>query len=399
MQSLTTQLVVPFIALFFCLLNSLAFAEFNHPGVAYSSQRFHFVRTQIKMQKQPWRDAWQELKSSRYSSLEWQPAPFAHVERGPYGDPDIGASEFSRDSRAAHHHALCWAITGDEKHARKVAEILNAWSQKLISVRNHDAKLLIGMSGYGYVVSAEILKHTWNKWPKGDQQRFEAMLRNVWFPIIKDFYPSANGNWDASMMQVMIAMGIFLDDQKMFDRAVDYYRHGKGNGAIGNYFKKTGQCQETGRDQAHTQMGLEFLANTCESAWIQGVDLYGELDNRLLAGFEYTAKYNLGYEVPYEPYLSFEGRYHYKKISDDSRGKLRPMYEKVLNHFSNRKSLKAPFTNQAALKLRTPSGKLNPKSGKTSERNRARNHFPNKSYLDTLMFGGTPQMKTTQPSK
>jgi hypothetical protein len=29
-------------------------------------------------------------------------------------------------------------------------------------------------------------------------------------PSIKDFYPSANGNWDASMLQAMTAMGVFL---------------------------------------------------------------------------------------------------------------------------------------------------------------------------------------------
>jgi len=120
-----------------------------------------------------------------------------------------------------------------------------------------------------------------------------------------------------------MAMGVFLDDQVMFDEAKNYFLAGKGNGAIGNYFKPSGQCQESGRDQAHTQMGLEFLANTCETAWLQGVDLYGALDNRLLKGFEYTAKYNLGKEVPYETYVSFEGRYKYKNISDDSRGRYR----------------------------------------------------------------------------
>ena len=103
-----------------------------------------------------------------------------------------------------------------------------------------------------------------------------------------------------------------------------YYLTGKGNGAIGMYFKPSGQCQESGRDQSHTQMGLEFLANTCETGWIQGIDLYGALDNRLLKGFEYTAKYNLGNEVPYERYVSFEGRYKYNEISGKSRGRFPP---------------------------------------------------------------------------
>ena len=42
---------------------------------------------------------------------------------------------------------------------------------------------------------------------------------------------------------------------------------------------------------------------------------YGALDNRLLAGFEYTAKYNLGADVPYEAYKSFEGRFQSGKQS------------------------------------------------------------------------------------
>lgn len=181
------------------------------------------------------------------------------------------------------------------------------------------------------------------------------MLRQVWYPIIKPFHPSANGNWDAAMLQTMIAMGVFLDDQTIFDRAKNYYLSGKGNGAIGMYFKPSGQCQESGRDQAHVQMGLEFLANTAEIAWMQGVDLYSALDNRLLKGFEYTAKYNLGHEVPYEPYKSFEGRYHYKRISDKARGRRHNIYEKILNHYQHRRGLEAPCTQQAAEKNRPES--------------------------------------------
>ena len=310
-------------------------------------------------------------------ALDWQPKPFANVERGPYNNPDIGSSEFSNDAKAAYLHALCWALSDDEAHAKKSIEIVDAWSETLESIKNHDARLLIGMSGYHFVISAELLKHTDTSWPEVKQHQFATMLREIWHPIIKDFYPSANGNWDASMLQVMMAMGVFLDDQAMFDRAKNYYLSGKGNGAIGNYFKESGQCQETGRDQAHTQMGLEFLANTCETAWIQGIDLYGALDNRLLKGFEYTAKYNLGFEVPYEPYESFQARYHYKSISSKSRGRLRPMYERVYNHYHNRRGLNATYTWQAATELRS-------ESTKHLDRRRRRRT----SHLDTLMYAG-----------
>ena len=117
-------------------------------------------------------------------------------------------------------------------------------------------------------------------------------------------------------------------------------------------------------------------------------------DNLLLKGFEYTAKYNLGFDVPYEPYRSFEGRYHYKSISDNSRGRLRPMYEKVLNHFENRKDLKAEFTRQAAMKLREDSNNQM-RDGRADDRRsdgrrRRRGRRNRSSALDTLMFCQLP---------
>ncbi|QDU88866.1 Alginate lyase [Pirellulimonas nuda] len=329
---------------------------FVHPGLAHSQSNLDFVKQQIAAQQQPWLDGWERLNRSRYASLNWKPRPMAHVQRGVYNRPDIGSSDFSDDGNAAYTHALHWALSGDERHARKAAEIIDAWSSTLETVTNHDARLLVGMTGHKYCNAAELLRHTWDGWPEPAQQKFRDMLNQVWYPIIKDFYPSANGNWDASMLQTMIAMGVFLEDRTMFDRAVNYFLDGDGNGAVRNYFNDFGECQESGRDQAHTQMGLEFLSNTCETAWTQGVDLYGAYDNRLLKGFEYTAKYNLGFDVPYERYTSFEGRYDYKSISRDSRGRLRPMYDKVYNHYHNRKGLAAEYTKQAALKDRRGRG-------------------------------------------
>lgn len=373
-------------------------AEFVHPGVAHSAGSIALVKAKIEANEQPWAKAWHELSESRYAQLDWQPEPSADVERGASNNPDIGSSEFSGDAAAAYVHAICWTMTGNAEHAKKSAEILDAWSSTLESIGNHDARLLVGMSSYKFTVAAELLKHTWDGWPVEQQNRFARMAREIWYPIIVDFYPSANGNWDASMLQTMMAMGVFLDDQVMFDRAKEYFIRGKGNGAIGMYFNESGQCQETGRDQAHTQMGLDYLSATCETAWIQGIDLYSELDDRLLAGFEYTAKYNLGNDVPYEPYRSFEGRYHYKKISDNSRGRLRPMYERVFNHYHNRKGLDAPFTKQAAENLRGNRSSSGSETEGRSNRGRdregrsrgRRRRDRTDAALDTLMYAQQP---------
>ena len=376
---------------------STTWGQFVHPGVAHNNESIAHVKQKVADGEEPWASAWEKLNASSFASLDWSPEPFADVERGPYNHPDIGSSQFSNDAWAAYCHAICWTISDEEAHAEKAAEIINAWSGELRSIGNHDAALLVGMSGFHFCVAAEIIKHTWDKWPAEEQTRFESTLRKIWYPIIKDFYATANGNWDASMMQTMIAMGVFLDDQAMFDQATTYYLKGRGNGAIGNYFKTSGQCQETGRDQAHTQMGLDFLSNTCETAWIQGVDLYGAMDNRLLEGFEYTAKYNLGFDVPYEAYESVEGRYLYENISDVSRGRLRPMYERVFNHYHNRKELDAPYSEKAVVELRTKEQRRQSRRRRNRGQSRGRGKSQSAAYMDTLMYAGRDPAVSKKP--
>jgi hypothetical protein len=175
---------------------------------------------------------------------------------------------------------------------------------ELESVSGHDAKLLIGMTGVKFCNAAELVRHTDAGWSVADQKQFKVMLRQVFYPVIEDFYPTANGNWDASMIQTMLAMG------------------------------------------------LGFLGCACEMAWMQGVNLYGAADNRLAKGFEYTAKYNLGEDVPYEPYKSVEGRYHYKKLSSISRGCFVPIYERAVHHYQGRAGLDMVYSQQVAVRER-----------------------------------------------
>ena len=256
------------------------------------------------------------------------------------------------DGNAAYQNALMWCITGNEAHARKAVEILNAWSKTLRKMDGRDVQLSAGLNGFKFVNAAELMRHTYSAWKKEDVARFERMLREVVLPPIKDFATFANGNWDAACLATIMSIGVFCDDHVLFARAVDYYRHGPGNGRLTHYISETGQCQESGRDQQHTQLGLGLLAEACEIAWHQGIDLYAESENRLLKGFEYTAQYNLGHDVPFVPDVDTTGKYKHRKISTEGRSILRPIYEMVWNHYHIRRGLPTPFTGQAAAKLR-----------------------------------------------
>ncbi len=326
--------------------------KFVHPGILHQRGELDLIRKRVQQGDQPWASAWQELRDHRVAQLGWEPRPRDEVVRGAFNNPNLGANELMDDGQAAFAHALQWYIAQDEAHAEKSIEILDAWAAELKTVGGHDARLLVGMAGINHVGAAELMRHTYEGWAEQQQQRFERMLYEVFYETIQDFHPTANGNWDAAMIQTMMAMGVFLDDRRMFNQGVDYFMRGRGNGALTHYINRQGITQESGRSQGYAQMGLAYLGIAAEIGWTQGLDLYGAFDDRLLKGYEITAKYNLGYEVDYTPFTSIEQRYHYEKISESGRGNLRPMYETVYNHYVHRRGRQVKYIDRAVERTR-----------------------------------------------
>ena len=325
---------------------------FVHPGLLHSRAALDRMKQRVAAGEEPWKNGFEKLCEHGQSRADWKlRGPFATVARGRQGSVNFPA--FDADANAAYQNALMWAITGNEAHAKKSVEILNAWSFTLREFSGSDKQLGAALGGFKFVNAAEIMRHTYPGWQRDDIAQCERMLRNVLYPTIRDFATFANGNWDTACIKTMMAIGVFCDDREMWNRGVEYFRNGQGNGRLTHYvINAAGQCQESGRDQAHTQLGLGHLADACEIAWTQGLDLYAAADNRLLKGFEYTARYNLGGDVPFTPYRDTTGKYHAKAISADDRGELRPIYEMVWNHYENRCGLAAPFSKKAAERLR-----------------------------------------------
>jgi hypothetical protein len=275
--------------------------------------------------------------------------PLAMVGR----NPTVGQGNYDSDANAAYQCAIMWCITGDIAYANKSKEIINAWSATLKSITGRDAVLMAGLGPFKMVNAAEIIRYTDAGWPEAEIQQAERHFRKVVYPVIKDFAPFANGNWDTAAIKTMMAIGVFCNDRGLFERALRYYVNGGGDGRLTYYIiNETGQCQESGRDQGHTQLGLAHLGDCCEIAWHQGLNLYGYADNRLLKGFEYTAKYNLGEDVPFTETLDRTGKYHHSMISTNGRGRLRPVYEEIYNHYANRMGIAAPYTQRAAERIR-----------------------------------------------
>ncbi len=305
------------------------------------------MRKKIGAKEEPWYSAYQvnfgrsDPNRPTHAVAKWE---------GDYmgGDPVV-----------AHQEALQWALTGDPAHAANAIKILNAWSSTLTTIVTNKVpgeKLSIGWDVAHFANAAELLCYAnpdgkQSGWADADIAQFKKML-GLFYQVIQNFQAGYNGNWDAAMMNTMICMAVFLDDQDMFNHVVQHYVVGeKPNGGILYYIAPTGQCQESGRDQGHVQMGIGNLVAACEVAKRQGIDLYGVYDNRLMVGLEYTAKYMLGTDVPFDPAFEHEFMWTVNpkvdhQISPGGRGVFAGIWEAPYQHYAIDKGLDMPFTKQ-----------------------------------------------------
>lgn len=330
---------------------------FSHPGLLHSSSDLDRIRQMVAANEEPWKTAFKNFSEHPLSSSDWEPHASEHVERSLLEGAGKNIANLEKDVCAAYQNALMWTITGKEAHAITAVKILNAWSNTLKVFDGTDVELGAGLNVFKMASAAEIIRATYPKWEKSDIEKCKGMFKDVFYPPIQYFALWAHGNWDLACMKGMMAIAVFNDDHQMFDRAVDFYYKGPGNGSLLHYIvNQQGQGQESGRDQPHSMLGIGHLAEMCEIGWNQGLDMYSFADNRLLKGFEYTARYNLGEDVPFTPYMDITGRFPADKISTSGRGNLRSIFEQVYNHYAFRIKGIPPeqyqYAKKAADKLR-----------------------------------------------
>ena len=315
----------------------LSAQKFSHPGINQSSGDLKHLKTLINNGEQPWKDAFTRLQAN--TDLNFTVKPFTHVVRGGYGNPNIGGNDLSRGAELAYNCALLWYLTDNKAYADKAMEVLNAWSPVLWDFDDNDAKLLAAWTGHLLCNAAEILRYTKSGWQEKDIESFTNLMMTVYYPLIRFYYPQANGNWDGAIIHSILAIAVFTDNREMFDNAIDHFLHGPVNGSIFKYIYPSGQCQESTRDQGHVQLGLGEFAGAAQVAFTQGVDLFSIADNRIAVGFEYTARFVLG-----------EKPQCYGVISERAKN-LRDDYEYVYRHYSSI-GVEVPWTKMAADSIR-----------------------------------------------
>jgi hypothetical protein len=335
-------------------------ASFTHPGLLNSKTELDFVKARIKAGNEPRSSLFSALKKSQYGNQNWTPHPLTVVNAR-----SNDASVENNDATAAYTQALLWYFTDNEAHAKKSVEILNAWSSNLTNHVSTDIQkqLVAAWCGCVFSLAGEILRSSYPKWPRGEIQQFSAMLNTAFLPILVPGNPTFNGNWELSMINAMMCIGVFNEDATTFDRAVLLWRkrvpayfyltadgptpaRPYGSTALNadrdikNYWGNPNQyfdglCQETLRDFGHhMQFGLASAVNSAEIAFHQGIDLYGENDRRIMASMEFQAGLLLGKPVPA---ALFPDAF---VVSD-----LLPTWEIAFNHFHNRRGFALPLTD------------------------------------------------------
>ncbi|HIY58360.1 MAG TPA: alginate lyase family protein [Candidatus Tetragenococcus pullicola] len=340
------------------------FKSFTHPGIQLNNENLQNMKQHIQDKEEPWYSDYLKLRDNvpnQQSSVDYVTNVHEGVGRGdPAGHGNIG--DFEKAGNAAYFNALQWVITGEDKFAKTATKILNSWSSELKVIDGRDRILGAGINSVKLIEAAEILAYFdggYDDFTMENQSQMQRMLKNVVYPVIEDLGSPmiANGNWDTAAMNAMIAIGIFTNDQEIFQRAIDLYQDTHINGSISVYVSDSGQSVESARDQAHAQLGIGYMAATSQAAYNQNIDLFSLYDNRLAKAFEWAAKYNLYEEVSFTPLMNVfqDTKRGYWTILDSekiNRGELRPVYEQVLAHYQN-KGVDMTWTEKAARAMRS----------------------------------------------
>ncbi|MCI1891085.1 MAG: DUF5011 domain-containing protein [Schleiferilactobacillus harbinensis] len=325
--------------------------QFKHPGIFYTTATLDRIRAHKNLADTVDGKAYAQLKASPLSSVDYQDSPQAEINVGPYNNPNTGGTQLTKDSFAASSNALLWYMDRNPANAKKAIQILNDWSSTLKTVgHGNDAKLRFALTFPDMLNAAELMKNVYNKqanvaaadkWQQADMDRFAAFVKSMMiarggdYSPTADFYPQANGNWDANIGVLNMAAAVYLNDADLYNAALKQFYIGTAQsstqlsmGALPNYVYPTGEIQEPSRDQTHAKMGISGLAMQSAISAIQGVDTFSAYNNRLLTGTMYYARYNLGQDVPSDTF-----------ISDKSRGKddALEVFEIVGNHYAQQR--------------------------------------------------------------
>jgi hypothetical protein len=286
------------IALSWCAMVPPALA-YVHPGAPLTLADLQALKANVDNNREPWESGYAALVADSHSSLTYtMQGPFATVSRS----PDVNLNQWRSDMNAIWNLTLMWNFTGNTAYAQKAHDILLAWANTQTAFSGSESPLDLGDYAYKFVGGADILRGTWPGWTAADTTTVKAYFANVLQPGANPFGESMYGaaNKGALALVAQGLMAIFCDDTATLDRVTYQARTLAHIGLRSS--NDIGQLGDSGRDQGHAHGQLLSLAMLAEALWKQGIDVYSDYNNRLLAAGEYFARVNSLTSTPFLPF-------------------------------------------------------------------------------------------------
>jgi hypothetical protein len=324
-----------------CALGLFQAQAYTHPGAPLSLSDLQTLKANVDQGREPWKSGYAALAASGHSSLGYNmQGPFANVSRAPH----INRNQWMSDMNAVWNLSRMWYFTGNEAYAQKARDILLAWATTQTSFTGGESMLDLGDYAYKFVGGADLLRGTWPGWTAADTTAVKAYFGNVLMPASNPYGESMYGaaNKGALALVSLGLLAIFNDDTAKLDQVVYQLRSLAHIGLRSS--NDIGLLGDSLRDQGHAHGQLFSLLMLSEALWKQGIDVYGESNNRLLAAGEYFARVNDLAPTPFLPFGTTDN-YYIGDWTNRGWGGGHIALNLVHGAYAVRKGLPIPYTN------------------------------------------------------
>ncbi|MEO5712130.1 MAG: alginate lyase family protein, partial [Luteolibacter sp.] len=315
---------------------------FTHPGAPLTLSDLQVLKANVDNNREPWKSGYASLAGASQAQLTYtMQGPFAQVSR--VGSYDQNLAAWRSDMNAIWCLSRMWYFTGNTAYAQKAHDILLAWANTQTEFSGNESMLDLGDYAYKFVNGADILRGTWPGWTAADTTAVKAYFGNVLQaganPWGESMYGAANKGALALVAQGLMA--IFNDDTATLDR-VTYQARTLAHVGLRSS-NDIGMLGDSLRDQGHANVQLFSLAMLAEALWKQGIDIYPDYNNRLLAAGEYYARVNdLSVSTPFLPFGSTDA-YYIADVTNRGFGAGNTAFNILHNAYVVRKGIPAPF--------------------------------------------------------
>ncbi len=322
-----------------CLVASSASAQMVHPGGWHTQDDLTTIREKIAAQEEPWITGWNAARNEGPSANTTSNPPALITNNGAMHTAGFDAWVLT----------MKWVASGDRSFSDAAINIIDNWVERVEDFDVFAPTLTVSTGAGAMAQAAEILAHGFNGeagWPQEDIAAARVWFRDVIYEAQTNTGLLSSSNFGTSALGGNTSIAIFMDDAERYSfqrqAFISGYNLVDGCNSLTDYIPfSTGQALETGRDQIHVQGGIAHLTEAALCLWNQGDQFVYLENNRLLAGVEYHARYNLGFDdlppyisdIPLRCPVSLQGQ-NATEISAIGRSEFSPVYYMSAKLFS-----------------------------------------------------------------